>query len=52
MTSVKFCERELGIGNNATIDWSAYMREVCAYHMLLKPDKMIGGEGLIVEMGP
>lgn len=50
LTSMKFCERELGISQETTVDWSAYMREVCAYYLLLKPERMIGGPGLVVEI--
>jgi len=50
MTSMLSCERELGMSQHTTVDWSSYMREVCVYHLLLKPDKMIGGEKLIVEV--
>lgn len=50
MTSVEFCDRELDMSKETTIDWSAYMREVCVYHQMLKPEKMIGGEGMVVEV--
>ena len=50
MTLIAFCQRELGIDDNTVIDWSSYMREICVYHLLHKPDKMIGGDGLVVEI--
>jgi len=45
-----FCERELGMSQPTTVDWSAYMREVCAYYLLHKTEKMIGGENMVVEV--
>lgn len=47
---MKFCERELGMNQETTVDWSAYMREVCANYLLSKPDGMIGGDGMVVEV--
>jgi len=50
MTSVSFCERELGIDDNTTIDWNNYMRCVCVAYLTRKPKRAIGGEGMIVEV--
>jgi transposase-like protein len=51
MTSVEFCDRELLIGKNATIDWNNYLREVCAGALLHRPNQMfVGGVGLHVEI--
>lgn len=46
-TSSKFCDRELGMNKDTTVDWSSYMREICAYYLLNKPEKMIGGDGMM-----
>ena len=48
-TSIKFCERELGMNHNTTFDCSMYMREVCA-HSILQHQGMIGGPNLTVEI--
>lgn len=50
MTSVKFCERELGIEKSAVLDWNNYMRCVCVGHLTTKPNRAIGGEGEEVEI--
>ena len=51
-TSMIFCERELGMNKNTTVDWSQYMREVCAYYLLQKQhdSHKIGGPNLTVEI--
>ncbi len=49
MTSIKYCERELGMNKNTTIDWSNYMREVCLWKLLRHP-VVIGGPGMHVEI--
>lgn len=49
MTSVKFCDRELGICQSAFVDWSNYLREVCAFTIINNP-LVIGGPGLVVEI--
>ena len=41
---VKWCERELGIGNNCVVDWNNYMREVCANTLLNRQQSKIGGD--------
>ena len=40
------------MNHNTTVDWSQYMREVCAYHMLQKENDghQIGGPNLTVEI--
>lgn len=50
MSSVKFCERELGMDDNTSIDWSNYMRCVCVGYLTSKPKRMIGGPGMDVEI--
>lgn len=49
LTSIKFCESELGISKSAVIDWNMYMREVCADNLLRNP-VVIGGPNTIVEI--
>lgn len=50
MTSVTFCKRELKMGQNAVVDWSNYLREVCIWRLENDHNKEIGGQGLIVEI--
>jgi len=33
MSSVTFCKRELKMGQNAVVDWSNYLREVCVWKL-------------------
>ena len=49
MTSIKFCEEELDICNNTTIDYSMNMREACE-HELLQHKGRIGGNNYTVEI--
>lgn len=49
MTSIEYCERELGMSHCTTVDWSNYLREICA-SALLRTRKIIGGPGLTVEI--
>ena len=48
MTSVSFCEHELGIQKTTVINWNNFLREVCAAEMLAHP-VVIGGPGRVVE---
>lgn len=48
-TSVKFCNDELQMGKNQTIDYCSYMREICAFDIMNNP-VMIGGPGTTVEI--
>ena len=48
-TSIAFCEWELEMNHNTIVDWSMYMREVCANY-LLQHQGRIGGRGQIVEI--
>ena len=41
-TSVDFCERELQLNHNTTVDWNNYLRCICVDHLLNKPLKLIG----------
>ena len=49
-SSVKWCQRELGIGNNSVIDWNNYMREVCVNSLANLEKTKIGGKGKVVEI--
>lgn len=48
-TSIKFCDTQLNMSKNTTVDWSNYMREVCVF-AVEKQSTCIGGEGRIVEI--
>ena len=48
-TSVEFCAKELEVSKNSVVDWSNFLREVCAYTLLQNPP-VIGGPGLTVEI--
>ena len=48
-TSIEFCERELEMNHSTTVDWSMYLREVCA-SFLLQHQGRIGGQGQTVEI--
>ncbi|XP_060864281.1 uncharacterized protein LOC132940567 [Metopolophium dirhodum] len=50
MSSVTFCKRELNMGQNAVVDWSNYLREVCVWKLENNQNKEIGGPGLFVEI--
>lgn len=50
MSSVTFCKHELKMGQNAVVDWSNYLREVCIWKLENDQNKEIGGPGLIVEI--
>lgn len=49
LTSISFCDEELGISHATTVDWNNFLREVCAWR-LLQTNHVIGGEGLHVEI--
>lgn len=49
LTTVDFCDEELGISSHTTVDWNNYIREVCAWR-LLQSSTVIGGSGLHVEI--
>uniref|UniRef100_A0A914GNV4 ISXO2-like transposase domain-containing protein n=1 Tax=Globodera rostochiensis TaxID=31243 RepID=A0A914GNV4_GLORO len=49
LMSIKFCEKELGIGNNSVIDWCMFLREVCANYVF-QQQQQIGGPGYTVEI--
>lgn len=49
LTTIDYCERELEINHNTTIDWNNYLREVCAAK-LLRNRNPIGGNGMTVEI--
>lgn len=49
MTSISFCERELGLNKNTVVDWNNYLREICALSIINNPI-VIGGPGTTVEI--
>lgn len=49
LTSIAFCELQLGMSKSTTITWSNYLREVCANIMLSHP-VVIGGPNTTVEI--
>jgi hypothetical protein len=49
MSSVTFCKRELKMGQNAVVDWSNYLREVCVWKLKNNYEE-IGGPSLIVKI--
>ena len=49
-TSIEFCKHELEMSDETTVDWSNYMREICANYLVLKQRKLIGGPGQVVEI--
>ena len=49
MSSIKFCERELGIGHTTVIEYNNYFREVCASTIIRNPI-VIGGANTTVEI--
>ena len=49
LTSIKFCENELEIKKQSVIDFSNYLREVCAGILVNNP-VIIGGPGTTVEI--
>lgn len=48
-TTISFCEVELHMNHNTTVDWCQYMREVCAFSILQNPI-VIGGPNMEVEI--
>lgn len=50
LTSVKWCEKQLGMNHNTTIDWNNYMREVCVDYIMKQPKKKIGGKLFRIEL--
>ena len=50
LTSIKFCQEELGINKNTTVKLNNYMRQICARDILKQPKQKIGGVGFIVEI--
>lgn len=39
LTSIKWCEKQLGMSNKTTIDWNNYMHEVCSINLLNQAQK-------------
>ena len=50
MTSIKLCEKQLGLSDKTVIDWNNYMHEVCVLDMVNKPNKKVGGPDCILEI--
>lgn len=50
MVSVQFCEKELGMNYDTTVNWCSFMREVCVDSLERAESKKIGGPGTIVEV--
>ena len=50
MTSVKWCQKQLGMSIETTVDWNSYMREVAVAAIDRQEAKMIGGIGEVVEV--
>jgi len=50
MFSVKFCKREINMGQNAVVNWSNYLCEVCVWKLENNQNKEIGGPSLFVEI--
>ena len=49
LTSMDYCKHELDIGHISVVDWSNFLREVCAADLLANP-VVIGGPGTTVEV--
>ena len=49
MASIRYCEHELDLSHATTVDWSNFLREVCAADLLANP-VVIGGPGITVEI--
>ena len=43
LTSIKWCERELEMNHETTVDWNMYYRENCVNTLLSLPQHKIGG---------
>ena len=48
-TSIDFCKKEFGMSPSNVVDFSNYLREVCAEE-ILKNSQKFGGQGQIVEV--
>jgi len=48
-TTIKFCEEELGISHDGTVNWNSLLREVCAWRVS-QTQGAIGGPGMTVEI--
>ena len=49
LSSIDYCKRELDIGHTTVVDWSNFIREVCAADLLANP-VVLGGPGITVEV--
>ena len=50
ISSVKWCRHELGWGPHTIVDWSNFLREVCADAIGGMDSVKIGGPGMTVEV--
>jgi transposase-like protein len=50
MTSIEFCEIQLKMNHNTTVDWNNFMREVCINSLVGGEYPKIGGKDLTVEI--
>ena len=50
LTSLLWCERELGMSHNTLVDWNNYLRKVCVFAVEQKYSEKIGGDGVVVEV--
>lgn len=49
-TAVEFCHTSLGIAAQTVVDWSNFMRDICADSVIKHGSVVVGGEGLTVEI--
>jgi hypothetical protein len=50
LTSIEWCEKQLELNKNTTVDWNMYMRETCAEALFNQEKKKIGGPEEVVEI--
>jgi hypothetical protein len=49
LTTIQFCEKQLNISHDSTVDWNNYMRAVCVWK-LEQNNTTIGGPGMTTEI--
>ncbi|GBO46687.1 hypothetical protein AVEN_74054-1 [Araneus ventricosus] len=50
LTSVEFCELQLQMNHNTSVEWNCLMRETCLNALLSRPKVKIGGSNKIIEI--
>lgn len=50
LTSIEWCQHELGMNTKTTLDWNNYMHEAIANYLIQRHGDKIGREGRIVEI--